>query len=109
MVVCAGACVFVRACVCVPACLRACVLACVCVILYLHSPSRSVRSSADTRLLKFPLYTYKTKDDRTFSHFDTSVWNSLPPHIGNAATITTFSPLNLYQSDVYILTARSFF
>ena len=63
------------------------------VILHFHSPSRSVRSSADTRLLKLPLYRYKTKDDRAFSHFGTSVWNSLPPHIGNAATITTFGPL----------------
>jgi len=46
-------------------------------ILYLYSPARPLRSIADTRLLKLPLYEHKTKGDRAFSHFDPSVWNSL--------------------------------
>ena len=33
---------------------------------------------------------YRTKDDRAFSHFGPSVWNSLPSHIRNAATIAAF-------------------
>ena len=59
-------------------------------ILHLYSPARSLRSSADTRLLKLPLFKCKTKGDRAFSHFGPSVWNSLPPDIRNATTITTF-------------------
>ena len=38
-----------------------------------------------------PLHKYKTKGDRAFSHFGPSVWNSVPPHIRNAATITVYS------------------
>ena len=40
-----------------------------------------------------PLHKYKTKGDHAFSHFGPSVWNSVPSHIRNAATITTFSLL----------------
>ena len=36
-------------------------------LLHLHSPSRSLRPSADTRLFKIPLYKCKTKGDRAFS------------------------------------------
>ena len=57
--------------------------------LHLYSPSRSLRSSADTRLLKIPLYKCKAKGDSAFSHFGPSVWNSLPLHIRNATTIDT--------------------
>ena len=66
-------------------------------ILHLYSPARPLRSGADTRLLKLPLYKYTTKGGRAFSHFGPSVWNSLPSHIRNAATITTFkSALKTY-------------
>ena len=54
------------------------------------SPSRSLRSSADTRFLKIPLYKCKIKGDRDFSFFGPSVWNSLPLHIRKATTIDTF-------------------
>jgi len=50
-------------------------------ILHLYSPARSLPSSADTRLLKHPLYKDKTKGDRAVCHFGPSVWNSLPPQI----------------------------
>ena len=59
-------------------------------LLFLYSPSRSLRSSADTRLLKIPLYKCKTKGDRVFFYFGPSDWNSLPLHIRNATTIDTF-------------------
>ena len=42
-------------------------------LLQLYSLSRSLRSSADTRLLKIPLYKCKTKGDRAFSYFGPSV------------------------------------
>ena len=73
--------------------------------LHLYSPSRPLRSSADTRLLKIPLYKCKTKGDRAFSYCGPSVWNSLPLHIRNATTIDTFKSalkaylFNLQESD----------
>ena len=68
-------------------------------ILHLYSLARCLHSrgplcsSADIHLLKLPLYQYKTKGkgDHTFSHFGPSVWNSMPPHIRKAATITTLT------------------
>ena len=74
-------------------------------LLHLYSPSRSLRSSADTRLLKIPLYKCKTKGDHVSSYFGPSVWNSLPLHIRNATTIDTFKSalktylFNLQESD----------
>ena len=66
-------------------------------LLHLHSPSRSLRSSADNHLLKIPPYKCKKKGDRAFSYFGSSVWNSLPLHIRNATTIDTFkSALETY-------------
>ena len=76
-------------------------------ILHLYSHARPLRSNADTRLLKLPLYKHKTKGGCAFSHFGPSVWkwNSLPSHIRNAAAITTFKSVlkthffSLYHSD----------
>ena len=63
-------------------------------LLHLYSPSRSLRFSADTsilKILKIPLYKCKTKGDRAFSYFGPSVWNSLPLHIRNATTSDIFN------------------
>ena len=74
-------------------------------LLHLYSPSWSLRSSADTHLLKIWLYKCKTKGDRAFSYFGPSVWNSLPLHIRKAITIDTFKSVletylfNLQGSD----------
>ena len=75
-------------------------------LLHLYSPSRSLRPNADTRLRKIPLYMCKTKSDRAFSYFGSSVWNSLPLHITIATkTIHTFKSalktylFNLQESD----------
>ena len=66
-------------------------------LLHLYSPSRSLRSSGDTRLLKIPLYKCKAKRDRAFFYFGPCVWNSLPLHIRNATTIDIFkSALKTY-------------
>ena len=59
-------------------------------LLHLYSPSRSLRSSADIRLLKIPLYKCKTKGDRAFSYFGPSVWDALPLLVRNATTNHTF-------------------
>ena len=58
----------------------------------LHSPSRTLRSSADIRPLKIPLYKYKTKGDRAFSYVGPSVLNSPLLYIRNAATSDSFKP-----------------
>ena len=58
-------------------------------LLHLYIPSRSLRPSAHTCLLKLPLFICKTKGDRAFSCFCPSVWNSLPLHI-RYTTINTF-------------------
>ena len=74
-------------------------------LLNLYSPFRSLRSSANTRLLKIPLYMCKTKGDRAFSYYGSSAWNSVPLHIRNATTIDTFKFVlktflfNLQESD----------
>ena len=59
-------------------------------LLHLYSPSRSLHSSADTRLLKIPLYKCKMEGDHVFSYFGPSVWNLLSLHTGNVTTINTF-------------------
>ena len=46
-------------------------------LLHLYSPSQSLRSSADTCLLKILLYKCKTKGGHAFTYFGPSVWNSL--------------------------------
>ena len=51
-------------------------------LLYLYCPSRSLRSSADTRLLKIPLCARLS--DRAFSYFSPSILKSLPLHIRKA-------------------------
>ena len=74
-------------------------------LLHLYSPSWSLRSSADTHVLKIPFCDCKTKGDHAFSFFGPSVWNSLPLHIRNATTIDTIKPalktyvFNLQKSD----------
>ena len=74
-------------------------------LLHLYSPSRSLRSSAVTGLLKILLWKCKTKGDRAFPYFGPSVWNSLPLPIRNATATDTFKSalktylVNLKESD----------
>ena len=70
-------------------------------LLYLYSPSQSLLSNADTRLLKIPLHKCKTKGDCAFSYFSPSVWNSPLLHTRNAIIIDTFySALKTYLFDL---------
>ena len=47
-------------------------------LLHLYSPSRSLCSSSDTRMLKIQRFNHKTHGFRTFSHFGPHIWNNLP-------------------------------
>ena len=50
-------------------------------LLHLYSPSRSLRSSSDTRVLKLQRFNCKTHGFHTFSHFGPHIWNNLPQYI----------------------------
>ena len=59
-------------------------------LLRLYSPSRSLRSSSDTRMLKIQRSIRKTHGFRTFSHFGPHIWNNLPQDIRHSATLSSF-------------------
>ena len=47
-------------------------------LLHVYTPSRTLRSSSDTRMLEIQQYKRKTHGFRTFSCFGLYIWNSLP-------------------------------
>ena len=47
-------------------------------LLHVYTPSRTLRSSSDTRMLEIQQYKRKTHGFRTFSCFGPHIWNSLP-------------------------------
>ena len=59
-------------------------------VLHLYSPSRSLHSSSDTRILKLQSFNRKTHGFYTFSHFGPHIWNNLPQYIKHYATLSTF-------------------
>ena len=59
-------------------------------LLQLYSPSRSLRSSPDTHMLKIQRFNRKTHRFRTFSHFGPHIWNNLPQDIKHSATLSSF-------------------
>ena len=59
-------------------------------LLHLYSPSRSLRSSSDTRMLKIQRFNRKTHGFRTFSHFGPHICNNLPQDIRHSATLSSF-------------------
>ena len=59
-------------------------------LLHLYSPSRSLRSSSDTRMLKIQRFNRKTHGFRTFSQFGPYIWNNLPQDIRHSATLSSF-------------------
>ena len=50
-------------------------------LLHLYSPSHSLRSSSDTRMLKIQHFNHKTHGFCTFSHFASHIWNNLSQDI----------------------------
>ena len=55
-----------------------------------YTPSRTLRSSSDTRILKIQLYKRKTHGFRTFSCFGHHIRNSLPQDLRHCSTRSSF-------------------
>ena len=53
---------------------------------HVYTPSRTLRSSSDTRMLEIQQYKRKTLGFRTFSCFGPHIWNSLP----HCSTLSSF-------------------
>ena len=59
-------------------------------LLHVYTPSRTLRSSSDTRMLETQQYKRKTHGFRTFSCFGPHIWNSLPQDLRHCATLSSF-------------------
>jgi hypothetical protein len=59
-------------------------------IVSIYTPSRTLRSSADSRLFKIPRYNKKTQGQRSFSHYAPSLWNNLPYSVRHSSTLEQF-------------------
>ena len=59
-------------------------------LLHVYTPSRTLRSSSDTRMLEIQQYKRKTLGFRTFSCFGPHIWNSLPQDLRHCATLSSF-------------------
>jgi hypothetical protein len=74
-------------------------------LLSVYSPSRTLRSSADTRILTVPVTRTKTYGQRAFAYSAPKQWNSLPSLIRNIQSTQAFKKalkthlFKLYYSD----------
>ena len=59
-------------------------------LLHVYTPSRTLRSSSDTRMLEIQQYKRKTHGFCTFSCFGPHIWNSLPQDLRHCATLSSF-------------------
>ena len=59
-------------------------------LLHVYTPSRTLHSSSDTRMLKIQQYKRKTHGFRTFSCFGPHIWNSLPQDLRHCSTLLSF-------------------
>ena len=59
-------------------------------LLHVYTPSRTLRSSSDTRMLETQQYKRKTHGFRTFSCFGPHIWNSLPQDLRHCSTPSSF-------------------
>ena len=59
-------------------------------LLHVCTPSRTLRSSSDTRMLEIQQYKRKTHGFRTFSCFGPHIWNSLPQDLRHCSTLSSF-------------------
>ena len=59
-------------------------------LLHVYTPSSTLRSSSDTRMLKIQQYKRKTHGFRTFSCFGPHIWNSLPQDLRHCSTLSFF-------------------
>ena len=59
-------------------------------LLHVYTPSRTLRSSSDTRMLEIQQYKRKTHGFRTFSCFGPHIWNSLPQDLIYCSSLSSF-------------------
>ena len=59
-------------------------------LLHVYTPSRTLRSSSDSKLLKIPQFKRKMHGFRSFSHFGPQLWNSLPFDLRHSQTFESF-------------------
>ena len=59
-------------------------------LLHVYTPSRTLRSSSDTRMLKIQQYKRKSLGFRAFSCFGPHIWNSLPQDLRQCSTLSSF-------------------
>ena len=59
-------------------------------LLCFYVPSRSLRSSADTRIFRIPTGKKKFQGQRAFSHLGPVTWNKLPYSVRHAQTQSQF-------------------
>ena len=59
-------------------------------LMHVYTPSRTLRSSSDTRMLEIQQYKRKTHGFRTFSCFGPHIWNSLPQDLRHCSTLSSF-------------------
>ena len=59
-------------------------------LLELYTPSRTLRSSADTRKFRIPKRKKKTQGQRSFSYIGPVIWNDLPFSVRHAQSLSAF-------------------
>ena len=59
-------------------------------LLQVYTPSRTLRSFPDTRMLEIQQYKRKTHGFRAFSCFGPHIWNSLPQDLRHCSTLSSF-------------------
>eukprot|EP00745_Piridium_sociabile_P004237 TRINITY_DN12507_c0_g1_i3.p1 TRINITY_DN12507_c0_g1~~TRINITY_DN12507_c0_g1_i3.p1 ORF type:complete len:128 (-),score=15.14 TRINITY_DN12507_c0_g1_i3:89-472(-) len=59
-------------------------------LISIYTPSRELRSSADTRVLQIPSVRTKTYGQRSFSFQGPSVWNKLPLSLRHSTSLQSF-------------------
>ncbi len=59
-------------------------------LLHLYTPSRQLRSSADTRVFRIPSFRTKSSGQRSFSYQAPTTWNKLPASIRHASSVSSF-------------------
>ena len=59
-------------------------------LLHLYSPSRSLRSAADTRIFRVPRMGRRTLGERSFQCIGSVIWNSLPLSVRHSSSLSSF-------------------
>ena len=71
-------------------------------LVQLYTPSRSLRSSSDTKLLHIPSVRTKSCGQRSFTYLAPTTWNNLPASLRHAESVTSFKSslkTHLFKAD----------